>query len=276
MGTHGGGGRTVAVLSDASDFHREPESSVLTGLLRFAALLRTHTGMAATALLVTADNAEELIAELRQVAPDFPGGIFLVHTDPDRGRAAQVALSGTAAVITDRQTTAVAVIAAALTTLAHARIAPAAGRLVIAGTEGNALLASLAVAAGIGEIDSWSPDDAHNFPLRALSRRGAVVIDLLGSATLRRQADALDLPISVLGLDEPTTALLALPGLLAAAQSSGRLPGLTGCLACALALVARTPPGQALPDLSDPGLADPALAADIAAARRAQDPFPVR
>jgi len=269
----------VAVLSDASDFHREPGSSALTGLLGSAALLRAHTGLVATAQLVTADSTEELITAVRQVAPDFPGGIYLSYTDPARGIAAQAALNGTVAVITDRQTTAVALIAAALTTLARAGTAPAAGRLVIVGAERNPLVAALAVAAGIGEIDSWGPDDAHNFPLGTLSRRGAVVIDLLdplGPAAHRWQADAPDSSTPVLAVEEPTTALLALPALLAATQHAGRRPGLSGHLVCAHALVARTPPDQVLPALSDPGLSDPGLAVKVAAGGFAENTYSVR
>jgi malate dehydrogenase (oxaloacetate-decarboxylating) len=174
-------------------------------------------------------------------------------------------------VITDRQTTAIALTTAVLTTLIHARIAPAAAHVVIAGAERNSLVAGLAAAAGIGEIDSWGLNDAHNFPLHTLTRRGGVVIDLLGTATRhparhRRQAGALDPPDRVIAVDEPSMALLALPGLLATAQTSGRPPGRADCLACVRALVERTPPGRVLPELSVPSLTEPALPAAITAA----------
>lgn len=272
----------VAVLGDASDFHREPDTSALTGLLGSAALLRAHTGLMATAQLVSADNTDELIATARQVAPDFPGGIYLLYADPARGIAVQTALNGAVAVITDRQTTAVALIAAALTTLARAGTAPAAGRLVIVGAERNPLVAALAVAAGIGEIDSWRPDDARNLPLGTLTHRGALVIDLLGvldslgPAAHRWQGDAPRAPIPVLAVGEPTTALLALPALLAATRHAGRRPGLGGHLVCAYALVACTPPDRVLPALSDPGLSDPALAVKVAAGGSAENTYSVR
>jgi hypothetical protein len=273
---------SVAVLSNASNFHREPGRSALTGLLGIAALLRTHTGLTATAQLVTADDTEELVTALRQAALDFPGGIYLVHTDPARASAAQAALTGTAAVITDQQTTAVTLIAAALTTLTRAGAARAAGRLVIVGAEQNPLVAALAVAAGIGEIDSWGPDDAHNFPMGTLSCRGAVVIDLLGvlgpagPTTHRWPGDAPDSPTPVLAVEQTTSALLALPALLAATRHSGRPPDLGGHLMCAYALMECTPPDQVLPALSDPGLTDPALAAKIVAGGSARDTYFVR
>lgn len=239
----------VAVVSDGSDFHREPGSSVLTELLDTATLLREHTGMEATALLVTADNVEELTGALRREAPRFRA-MYLVHTNPARGCGAQAALNDTVPVITDRQTTAVALIASLLTALARAGTAPAEGRVVIAGAQRNPLVAALAVAAGVGEIDSWGPDDAHNFPLRTFARRGAVVIDLLGVAALGPSTP-------VIAVDEPTTALLALPGLLAAARSSGHAPGVTACLACARSLIKCKPAGQILPALSGPAAPHP-------------------
>lgn len=272
----------VAVLSDASDFHREPGNSALTGLMGSAALLRAHTGLEVMAELVSADSTEELITVVREVAPDFPGGIHLVHIDPARGTAAQTALDGAVAVITDRQTTGVALIAAALTTLARDGTAPAAGRLVIVGAERNPLVAALAVAAGIGEIDSWEPDDTHDLPPGTRARRGAVVIDLLGvldplgPAAHRRQGDAPRAPTPVLAVEEPTTALLALPALLAATRHAGRRPGMSGHLVCAHALVACTPPDRVLPALSDPGLTDPALAVRVAAGGFAESTYSVR
>ena len=58
----------------------------------------------------------------------------------------------------------------------------------------------------------------------------------------------------VIGLQDPTLPLLALTGLLAAVAKAGRSPGIGMFLAAVHALVALTPPGRILPDLSDPGL----------------------
>lgn len=278
----------VAVLSDASDFHREPGSTALTGLLGSAALLREHAGIAATALLVTAEDTDELIADLRRVAPDFSGA-YLTLTDPARADAAQAALSGTFTVITDRQTTAIALTAAMLSSLDRQGIAPAAGHIVIVGAEHNPLLVALAVAAGIGEIDRWGLDDAHNFPLQTLTCRGALVVDLLATTTHHGQATvSVGARTGVIAVDDPTTPLLALPYLLSTAHQRGRAPGLAECLACAQTLAEHTPPGQALPALSDPGLSDPARSAPAASApslaavadevlvHRDEHPHPVR
>lgn len=246
------------MLSDASNFRREPGATVLTGLLGSAALLRDYAGIAATALLVSAEDTEELIADLRRVAPDFSCA-YLTLTDPARAAAAQAALAGTLAVITDQQTTAIALTAAMLSSLDRRGIGPAAGRVVIVGAERNPLLGALAVAAGIGEVDRWSLEDAHNFPLQSLARRGAIVIDLLGAARHRDAATAAGSPTPVIALHDPTTPLLALPHLLRTIQRLGRPPDLAECLACARALVECTPPGQILPALSGPALSDPAV-----------------
>jgi hypothetical protein len=264
--TAGGVARTVTVVSDGSDMHGEPGAAVRTGLLRAAALLREHTGMKAQAVLVSAESSEELIAELRGL-PGNISGVYLVHTDPVRARAVQAALSGALPVITDRQTLAVAALAATLTTLTRAEVAPAAGHAVIVGAERDRLVAALAVAAGIGEISSWGLDDAHCFPLHVLTRKATVVIDLLGSAAHRRltdrMTDTLGPPTRVVSVDDPTVALLALPGLLAAAVAAGRAPDLTLCLACAHALAQCTPLDRTLPALS--GLGAGAAVVDIAA-----------
>ncbi|MFC4950097.1 hypothetical protein [Pseudonocardia sp. GCM10023141] len=249
----------VAVVSDASDFHREPGSTLLSGLLGTAALLREHAGIAATALLVTAEDTDELIADLRRVAPDF-SGVYLTLTNPARAAAAQVALAGTFTVITDRQTTAIALTAAMLSSLDRRGIPPAAGRVVIVGAEHNPLLVALAAAAGIGEIDRWGIDDAHNFPLSTLTRRGALVIDLIGATRRCGEATAAGTSRTpIIAIDDPSTALVALPYLLAMADQRGHPPALPDCLACAHALAQRTPPGQLLPALSDPALSDIAL-----------------
>jgi hypothetical protein len=125
---------------------------------------------------------------------------------------------------------------------------------VIVGAERDRLVAEVAVAAGIGEISSWGLDDGHCFPLHVLTRKATVVIDLLGSAAHRRMTDTDDPPTRVVSVDDPTVALLALPGLLAASIAAAQAPDLTACLACARALTECTPPDRTLPVLSDLGL----------------------
>lgn len=236
--------RGVAVVSDGSDYHRESGSSLLTELLGGAALLCERSGLTATAVLVGAGGTAELIAELRRLAPGF-AGIHLVLTDPVRGRVAQDALGATLPVVTDRQTTAVATVAAALAVLAGAELTPAAARAVIIGAARGPMVATLAVAAGIGEIDRWDVEDAQDFPLDALCRHADVVIDLLGCGARHRGAASVETPLRVVaGVDRspswPIFSVRALPGLLAAAAAAGRPPDLDTCLSCARTLAAHT------------------------------------
>jgi hypothetical protein len=246
--------RPLAVASDGSGFRRDPGSTVLTGLLGSAALLREHAAIAANAVLVTAESDQELITELRRLAPN-PCGVYLAHTDATRGRNAQAALAGTPPVITDVQTTAIAMTAALLTTLDRAGLAPSSARLVILGADRNPLVSVLAVAAGIGEVDSFGLDEVQNIRLRTLTYRATAVIDLLGAAVPRGVAGASGQSPPVIAVDDAATPLLALPGLLAAAHASTRPVSPTTCLAATLAMVELTPADQLLPRLSDPGLA---------------------
>lgn len=259
----GGGVRTVAVVSDGSDARGQSRAAVRTGLLTAAVSLRERVGIKATAQLVYAESAEELIAELRGISVDN-SAIYLVCTDPLRGREAQVTLSGTLPVITDRQTLAVVALAATLTILTRAGVDPPDGQMLIIGAERDRLVAELAVAAGVGEISSWGLDDAHSFPLRALAHRTTAIIDLLGPAAHGRMTGIGEPVDRVVTVDDPTIALLALPGLYAAAVTAGRPPDLTACLEWARTLSDRTPPDQILPLLAD------------AAVIRARLPHPVR
>ena len=270
--TPGGGSGAVAVVSDGSGAGGESRSASWTGPLNAAAVLRERVGMKAVAVLVGAESSEELTDALRGLAGDY-SAVYLVGTDPVRGRDAQAALSGTVPVITDRQTLAVAAVAAALTILTRAGVAPADGHAVIIGAECDRLVAALAVAAGIGEISSWGLDDAHDFPLHVLTGRATVVIDLLGCAGHGRMAATSQPRACVVTVDDPTVALLALPGLVAAAVTTGRSPDLTACLACARTLSDRTPPDRTLPVLSDSDLG--AAGVDIAPSPTRR-PHPVR
>lgn len=254
--------RAVVVVSDGSDARGRSRAAVRTGLLTAAVSLRERVGIKATARLVHADSAQELITELHGLSRDN-SAIYLVGTDSVRGRVAQVALSGTLPVITDRQTLAVVTLAATLTILTRAGVDLADGQLLIVGAERDRLVAQLGVAAGIGEINSWGLDDAHSFPLRALAHRATVVIDLLGPAERGHMTRIREPGDRVVTVDDPTIALLALPGLIAAAVTAGRPPDHTACLAWARALAERTPPDRILPTLTD------------AAALRARLPHPL-
>ncbi|MHA6797328.1 hypothetical protein ACVGVM_28000 (plasmid) [Pseudonocardia bannensis] len=151
-----------------------------SGLLA-AASLRDSAGIDAAAVLVAVDSSAGLIAELVALARDF-AAIHLMRTEPARTKEAQLALRGAAPVITDRQTTAIAMTAALLSTLARAGLSPHAAQAVIIGAAQNPTW-PLAVAAWLGEIISWNPDDSYYFPLPKPARRATIVLDVLGSPT---------------------------------------------------------------------------------------------
>lgn len=238
----------LAVVSDGTGFHREPGSTVLTGLLRSAVLLRDNTGLSTYALLVTADTDQELVLELRRLAPQA-SAIYLAHTNPGRAQLVPPALAGQVPVITDLQTIAAALTAATLTTLARAEITLRTARVMIAGAERNPIVGLLGTAAGIGHVGTWRPGDADAECRNPVADVTHVTIALRDIATPTDAAPAIG-PPSIIAADDPATPLLALPHLLAMARASMRPPGLAHCLAAALALVRETPADRLLPTLS--------------------------
>lgn len=251
----------VAVVSDGSGLrHRGravDSASVYPVLADYATLIGDLTGLPAHPIAVTATDAEQLATSLRSLPVDI-GAIFLTNTDPARARAAQRALRevGGLPVITDQDTTAIALAASVHTTLARAEHAPSVSQVVIAGAEHMPVLVPLLMAVGVGDIISWNEADAHNFPLYRVARRADVVVDLLGGARERAEI-AEGSRRAVIGSDDPGCHLLALPGLLTAVVRTPE-PVLDVALyrVCALALAACTPPGQLVPTLGDPAVTD--------------------
>ena len=251
----------VAVVSDASALHhrgRRPHPASAQPLLRsYAAVVHTVTGLRAVPLPVHAQDAGQLAARLLGELPDDIGAIYLTHTDPARARAAQRSVheAGGVAVVTEQDSTAVALSAVLLTVLARVDRAPGSSQVVIAGAQTMPLLADLLMAAGIGDIISWNLADRTGFPLPVVARDADALIDLLGGASDITRAAANRPHLAVIAPDEPDDHLLAVPGLLRALAASAH-PTLTleVYLRCALALAAATPPGRLLPELTDAGL----------------------
>ncbi|AHH98816.1 hypothetical protein GCM10010174_66670 [Kutzneria viridogrisea] len=183
---------------------------------------------------------------------------MLTHTAPALARAAQQALHavGGLPVVTDQDTTAIALTAAVLTAVTRADRTPSASTVVIAGTERMPGLCALLIAVGVGDIVSWNKADAHAFPLYHVARGADAVVDLLGGT--RELAEVAEHSRrTVIAPDNPASHLLALPGLLTALVQTPE-PVLDVALyrVCALALAASTPPGRLLPDLTDPAVTD--------------------
>lgn len=238
----------LAVVSDGSGFQREPGSTVLSGLLGSAVLLRDHTGIMACAILVTANTDDELILELRHLAPRA-SAIYLAHASAARAQLAPPALAGQVPVITDLQTVAVALTAATLTTLARAEITLQAARVMIVGSEHNPIVGLLVTAAGIGHVDTGQPGNTGDDCQHPVAGQTHVIIALRDTAAHNYRTRSTK-PPRIIAADEPAISLLALPHLLSTARTSRCPPSLAHCLAAALHLVQDTPTDRLLPTLS--------------------------
>lgn len=182
------------------------------------------------------------------------GAVFLARTAPDRMLQVRDSMTGTP-VITDQDTTAIALTAALLSTLTRAGRAPHASRVVIAGAHAMPMLRPLLLIAGIGDVTTWNPADAFTLSLRRVAEGADAVINLFGGggrfAWPRHTAPAVIVP------DPARDPLLALPGL---ARAFTRHPDARLTVevqhACALALAVDIAPGEQLPPRPDRVLVD--------------------
>lgn len=242
----------VAVVSDGGAVADGAAAQSI--VRRYATLIDHLAGLPVRVLSPDAGGAQHVEAELRDLPPDV-GAIFLPHARPEF--ACQVrALTGGRPVLTDQDTTAIALTAALLTTLSRASRVPRASKVVIAGADTLPILGPLLMVCGVGDITTWNPADALAFPLRRVAAGAHVVVDLLdGTADL--ESLAAHATPTVLAPESGRDPLLALPGLLRALT---HIPGARLDVevhhACALALVMATPPDERLPAGPDPALAD--------------------
>jgi len=241
--------QVVAVVSDGSTF-LEQATALRLVLRRYAALIHHLTALPTRVIVLDADSPEQFAALYSDAVEGMDSdvaAVFLTHTDPHRTRLVQQ-VKTVPVVVTDHDTTAIALTAALWTTLARAGAAPQSSRVVIAGTDTMPTLGPLLVAAGVGDLTGWRTSDAAAFPLRIVAKDADVVINLLGESPLPRglRTDRPDL--AVLTPNWSRDPLLAVPGLLRAAVL---IPGVKLDVEvahdCALALVMATPPEQDLP-----------------------------
>lgn len=278
---------TIAVVSDGSALHRGPAGgagSVQSVLRHWAALIHECTGLAARPVYLAAQNAEDLSAGLRGLPADI-GAVVLIHTDPARhpaGTGSEQGGDSERRVVTDQAMTAAAATAALLTSLSRRGRSPGRSRVVIAGAATMPVLRPLLVATGIGCVISWDRRDAVTFPLRWITRNAEAVVDLLGCTQELAEAASDHPELVIITPDEPSWSLLALPGLLRAIATAQDPRGdIADYHACALALVAATPPDRLLPDPTDAALTSTIEQAATRALRRTQScaehtdvPFP--
>lgn len=252
--------RGVAVVSDGSALADQSGDSVVSMLGRYAALIEDLAGLPVRVLPLDVGDPAQADASLRSLSAEI-GAIFLPHVREEFTCRAR-ALTSTP-VLTDQDTTAIALAAAVLTTLARAGRAPRASQVVIAGADTMPILCPLVMLSGVGTVTTWNPADALTFPLRRIAADADVVIDLLGGTVGRTVgrigigAFAPDLELTVIAPDSGRDPSLALPGLLRALTAApGARLDVEVHHACALALVMATPPDQLVPHGPDHGLAD--------------------
>jgi malate dehydrogenase (oxaloacetate-decarboxylating) len=248
----------VAVVSDGSAF-TEPASVLGVVLRHYATLIRDATGLPTQVIRIEASDPGRFAATFTHALTTPPAqvaAVFLTHTDPDRARAVQH-VAGGLVVLIDEDTTAIALTAAVCTALARAARPAAAARVVIAGGARIRMLGPLLVAAGIGELTAWWPQDAPAYPLPTIAAQADVVINLLGRCPAIDAIRAHYPDLVVIAPDPTRDPLLVVPGLLRAATAVPDLRLNTAVAhAAALALVMATPPLQELPPGPYPALAE--------------------
>ncbi|NKE59901.1 hypothetical protein FXN61_25085 [Lentzea sp. PSKA42] len=212
-------------------------------LRRYAELIEDQAGLPTR--VIASDYG------LHGLSPDV-GAVLLVRTAPDREPKVRGAATGVP-IVTDQDTTTIALTAALLTALTRAGRTPQASRVVIAGAHALPALCPVLLTAGIGDVTAWNPADALAFPLRRIASDADAVINLVGGggrfAWPRHAAPSVIVP------DTGRDPLLALPGLLQVLSLHPHTR-LTPQLqhACAIALSAATPPGEQLPRRPDHAL----------------------
>lgn len=209
-------------------------------LRRYAAVVEEQAGLPAH--VIASDYGLHSL-------PPGTSAVLLVRATPERAQKARDSVIGIP-VLTDQDTTAIALTAALLTTLTRAGRAPQTSRVVIAGANTMPMLNPVLLTAGIRDITTWNPSDALAFPLRRIAANADAVINLVGGggrfAWPRHAAPIVIVP------DPARDPVLALPGLLHALtrHPHARLtPEVQH--ACAVALSAATPPGEQVPRRAD-------------------------
>nr|WP_157528651.1 hypothetical protein [Kibdelosporangium sp. MJ126-NF4] len=234
------------MISDGSAF-ADQDVSVEAVLHEYSALIRDVAGLPTVVMPLVADAPRQSHTTLDNL-PSSVGAVFLPHVTPERAHMARLA-AGETPVVTEHDTTAIALTAALLTTLTHAGRPLNSSRVVIAGANTMPMLSPLLVTTGIGDITTWNHADTGAFPLHRIATGADAVIDLLGGLTT-----ACEIPFepAVITRDDPRIPLLALPGLLRAlTKIRGATPNVEVCYACAFALVMATPSELRLPNGPD-------------------------
>lgn len=267
--------RQVAVVSDdsAPEFGRwgRPIGSALADDV---AVLERLARVPVIAHGVTEPDVEEFVTLIGQL-PSSVAAVFVTRTDPARARVVQrrVEQAGGPPVLSDEDTSAIALTAATLVYLRRIDRDPLGARILVADASSMPILTPLLIVTGFPDITMWNSADAPRFPLSRATRDADVVLDPLPCAT-DATGLAIDRPegsvISCNGLDDR---FLAAPGLLRALveHPPGTFDLDVGLYQiCAETVAAATPRRHRPTDLlRDRGIADAIAAALHRAAARA-------
>lgn len=251
----------LAIIGDGSGLRgtgTSDHAAVRAALSADARLLNRDTALKVFPIVVAARDETELGTALR-VLPDEVTTVFLARTDPRRARAVQreMARTGGALTILEQDTTGIALAAAVVVALRRRDVAPASGRVVVAGADLLPSLVPLLTALGVGEVVSWRKSDGIGYPPPRIIHGATAVIDLRGTTSTRSSGVDGEIAPEIITAHNPETHLLALPGLLHALRShpefrfaSDSPVQLEISRVCALALAALTPTGRLQPDLA--------------------------
>jgi len=253
-GSAGGAARAVRPIEAALT----ADAALLEGLARVP--LRAYPG--------AAPGIEQIVTLIGQL-PDSVAAVFVTRTDPGHARAVQrrVEQAGGPPVLSDEDTSAIALTAAATAYLRRIDRAPHNARILVAGAITMPILTPLLIASGFSDITMWNSVDAPHLPLQRAARDADVVLDVLPGPDATAGTDTaglvMDRPegsvINLRGLDDR---FLVAPGLLRALvdHPAGTFElGVGLYQVCAAAVAAATPRRYRLPDL----LHDPDTAAAI-------------
>lgn len=180
----------VAVVGDGSG-HPYPEATrpLAMALAADADAIERLAGVRTVAVRVPVGDPDELSARLREL-PEDVAAVLITRTATERARAAQrrLEIEGGPTVLTEEDTTAIALTAGALAYLRRISRELLAARVLVIGAARMPVLSVVLIGCGLYEVSMWNKSDEQWFPLRRAVRDADVVLDLLRDPELARLA----------------------------------------------------------------------------------------
>lgn len=250
-------GIDVAVVGVATrpgpDPQHRPRSSWLA-IEDYVALLDDRTTLRAFALPLPTGDANSVRSAVTHTPRPW-SAVFVVGATASELTEITRYLSDAAGllVIGEAAMVAAAAAAAALSVLRRQSVTPPRARVVVVNdSDTSAFLCPLLIRCGIGELTTWHPRDAQDYPLHRLMTHNHLLIAPHPTASAPSTAAY---PTIMIPWDPFEFGALALPGTLSALCGHAVTTLDTDHLAAAAtAIAATTPAGQLLPELSEPRL----------------------